>query len=291
MLWSDEVDRVAEVVRAEKKEDTVIVLVLGATDTGKSTFVAELAATLAKEHQTAVVDTDVGQSHIGPPTCVGWAVCKKGRKLEQVRPAGLGFVVDVTPVRHLLQFTAAVATCCEQARQKADVVIIDTPGFVRGPAAGALWWSVQHIIGAGHIVTLERSAELSDIVAGFAGLRINIQRVQVPEQVPVKTAAERQTYRLQQFEAYLKRARSYDINLGKTPVQWSGGGRRDELTGRAVGWRDAKGQDIAMGVVTGQSRTGRTVKVKIGRSPRRKNGCLIFGEKLRDLEGRWAKNG
>jgi polynucleotide 5'-kinase involved in rRNA processing len=49
-----------------------IVLVLGARDTGKTTLVTYLAhALLADGGSVVVVDADLGQSEIGPPTTVG----------------------------------------------------------------------------------------------------------------------------------------------------------------------------------------------------------------------------
>ena len=49
-----------------------IVLVIGATDAGKSTFCRFLAdVALAKGCKVACVDADIGQSQIGPPTTIG----------------------------------------------------------------------------------------------------------------------------------------------------------------------------------------------------------------------------
>jgi len=44
------------------------VLLLGAADTGKTTLMGALVERLARRRPTAVVDADIGQSHIGPPT-------------------------------------------------------------------------------------------------------------------------------------------------------------------------------------------------------------------------------
>ena len=50
-----------------------VTMVVGASDTGKTTLTAYLAGALAARGETvAVVDADVGQSEIGPPTTVGW---------------------------------------------------------------------------------------------------------------------------------------------------------------------------------------------------------------------------
>jgi len=44
-----------------------VTLLLGATDTGKTTLIRQLACSLALHGRTAIIDCDVGQSSIGPP--------------------------------------------------------------------------------------------------------------------------------------------------------------------------------------------------------------------------------
>jgi GTPase SAR1 family protein len=52
-------------------------LLLGAADTGKTTLLNALASRLAKSQPVALVDADIGQSHIGPPTTVGWTLIER----------------------------------------------------------------------------------------------------------------------------------------------------------------------------------------------------------------------
>ena len=51
-----------------------ICLILGAADTGKTTLAAALATYAAKSGPVGIIDADIGQSRIGPPTTVGWAL-------------------------------------------------------------------------------------------------------------------------------------------------------------------------------------------------------------------------
>jgi polynucleotide 5'-hydroxyl-kinase GRC3/NOL9 len=83
-----------------------ICLILGASDTGKTTLAEALAKHLAKHQPVGVIDADIGQSHIGPPATVGWAVVDNPQ--IDFSPAaacaasagvgGISFVGDVTPV-------------------------------------------------------------------------------------------------------------------------------------------------------------------------------------------------
>ena len=54
-----------------------IAIILGATDTGKSTLAKFLITHLCKQGlKVALVDADIGQSFLGPPTTIGLAVFK-----------------------------------------------------------------------------------------------------------------------------------------------------------------------------------------------------------------------
>jgi hypothetical protein len=63
-------------------------LFLGAPDTGKTTLIEALAVRLANDHTVAIVDADIGQSHIGPPTTVGWAKLTADRSDLSLLTAG-----------------------------------------------------------------------------------------------------------------------------------------------------------------------------------------------------------
>jgi polynucleotide 5'-hydroxyl-kinase GRC3/NOL9 len=91
-------------------------LLLGAADTGKTTLMDALAERLARRQPVALVDADTGQSHIGPPTTVGWTL-REAHSCAPTAPEarGIAFVGDVTPVGHLLQLLAALALCVAQA--------------------------------------------------------------------------------------------------------------------------------------------------------------------------------
>ena len=158
-------------------------LLLGAADTGKTTLMDALVKRLAHSQPVALVDADIGQSHIGPPTTVGWSILDRecspaAPGWEKITPEGgratrgFAFVGDVTPVGHLLQLTAALALCVEQARQAAEVVLVDTPGLVAGGAACSLWWTVQRLLRPQRIIAIQRENELGELLGGLQGRAI-----------------------------------------------------------------------------------------------------------------------
>jgi len=287
-----------------------ICLILGAVDTGKTTLAIALAKQLAAQQPVGIIDADVGQSHIGPPTTVGWAVIDNPHvELSQFRAAGIAFVGDVTPVGHLLQLTAGLAQGAAALSQVTRLTIIDTPGFIHGPAAAALWWTVHQILKPALILAVQRSDELSDIVVGLKAFCCRLEQIRCPLDIPVKSPPERRCYRQSQFERYFRDSRCYNINVTDMAVQAScrlsrahrrvqGGnpaincgakylacGFTAGLVNRLVGLRDEKGGDVAIGIITDVQQDGKIIVVKAPPLDVGQIRCLVVGDITADIAG------
>ena len=87
-------------------ENPGVVFLMGALDTGKTSFGQILAQrAVAAGVRTAIVDADVVQSTMGPPTTTGMRGCDASTDFstEGLRVAdGLGFVGSLVPKGHLL---------------------------------------------------------------------------------------------------------------------------------------------------------------------------------------------
>ncbi len=222
-----------------------ICFVLGAADTGKTTLAAAMANDLAGRFRAAVVDADIGQSHIGPPTTVGWAIADKQQNdFSKLPVQGISFVGNVTPVGHLLQLTSAIALCVQQASKVADTILIDTPGFISGTAASALWWEVQRLIQPKVIFAVQRADEMSGILKGLQRCETQIEKIDCPLQVRTKSPEERRKFRQAGFSKYFSESRIHTIDLSAAAVQ------NDNVysavdAGRLVALRDGRGSDLA----------------------------------------------
>ena len=86
-----------ELFKELSKPDISLILVIGGADTGKTTLVEILAGFLSRGTVAGLVDADIGQSHLGPPTTVAWG--KLSQKFERW---------DSIPV-HDIYFTGAVS--------------------------------------------------------------------------------------------------------------------------------------------------------------------------------------
>jgi len=314
----DWADKTAQQLLDQGLLRTGVCLILGAVDTGKTTLAVALAKRVAGRQRVGIIDADVGQSHIGPPTTVGWAVIDSPQvDLSQLAAAGIAFVGNVTPVGHLLQMTAGIAQGAEELSRVTKLIIVDTPGFIRGPAAAALWWTVHQILKPGLILAVQRSDELSDILVGLkfsprplrqaqgrlcgggtsargaeanyprAGARGlgRLEQIRCPLDIPVKSPLERRCYRQSQFNRYFRDSRLHSINVSDVAVQSPCSVCRENLVARLVGLRDKKGGDVAIGVITDVQQDGKIIVVKAPPLGIGQIRCLVVGDITADIAG------
>ncbi len=185
-----------------------VVFLLGSLDTGKSTFGIELARrALGRGIPTAVVDADIVQSMVGPPTTVGLKMIRDEGSLapESLRQAdSLGFVGSLVPKGHLLPLVTNAAKLVQRARANgAQMVVVDTTGLVSGIYGQSLTYFKMDLTQPDFVVAFERGGELEPVV-GIAQrfTPAEVIEVEVSDNVVPRTVDERITYREEAFAAY-----------------------------------------------------------------------------------------
>jgi len=286
----DWADKIAQQLLTRGLIQTGICLILGASDTGKTTLTAALAKYLVsqagKKDRVGIIDADIGQSHIGPPTTVGWALLDSPRvDFSELAVGGISFVGDITPVGHLLQLTAAIVQCVRQVSEAAGLMIIDTPGFISGPAAAALWWTVQQILKPKLILAVRHNDELSDILAGLHALDLQLERIESPPQIRRKSPEDRRSYRQSRFAKYFQDSRLYNISLNDMAIQSGRNLNREGLLSRLVALRDGEGTDVTIGVITDWQKGDNIVVVKAPQLDIRRIRCLVVGNVTLNIAG------
>jgi polynucleotide 5'-hydroxyl-kinase GRC3/NOL9 len=236
--------------------DPGVVFLLGSIDTGKTTFGLELAArATAAGIPTAIVDADIGQSTVGPPTTVGLKLCAGmgdiGR--ESVRAAdGLSFVGSTTPRGHLVSLVIGTAKLTARARETGcRLIVVDTTGFLSGINAQSLKYFKMDLLGPDFVVGFQRGEELEPIL-GIARRFTPAQVVQlaVPSEVVTRSVDERAAFREQQFAAYFAGGVSRwrvkpTVFMPTLPPEFD----LALLDGLVVGMEDGKGSCVGIGVL------------------------------------------
>lgn len=192
-----------------------VVVVLGPVDVGKTTMATAIAsAAVRARRRTAVVDTDTGQSDIGPPTTVGLAMPRyPARRMDQWGATALYFVGDTSPQDVYRYLVEGAVRSIERARaRRAEVIVVDTTGWVEGDAAVAAKVHKLRRIDPEHVVALQRHDEVEPILDRLPR-RPTIHRLRPSPRVRHRSRERRQATRARRFRQYFAHARPHTLAL------------------------------------------------------------------------------
>lgn len=202
-------------------------LLLGPSDTGKTTWALDTARTLAAQGKAiAVLDCDLGQSEIGPPGTVGVALVRpetadRLRALRDLPPLALSFVGATSPLRHALEWCAAA---CQMARiakkQRPDLLLVDTCGWVQGQGAAAAKRALADLLLPQAVFAFARGTETDSLLRGFAHATLPaLSRITPAPEAIRKTPAARATRRMARFAKTLEAAQEVTVPWDQAAFQ------------------------------------------------------------------------
>ncbi len=267
------------------------ILFLGQCDTGKTILLEEVGKHLARSSSVAVVDADVGQSHIGPPTTIGWARLNEDfTSWLDLEPQAMYFVGSTSPHYHLLPTALGTLRISGRAAITADQVLIDTPGFVLGESARALFWHIIDSLQPEFVVAVQRADELQHILDAYRGASWPEVVETSPSPACVeKTREDRTDYRESLFHRYFASSHEIEICWDDVPVRARGlidHSTEPDVINRLVSLRNATGEDIALGTITRLSLDRHTLTLRTPLAPNRVVACVVFGSVRLTPEGR-----
>ena len=194
-----------------------IILILGDVDTGKSGITLYLANKLKLlGKKVAVVDTDIGQSDIGPPGTIGLSLVEKPVTSYSDLPLTDAFFIgDKTPIGHLLPMVVGTKAMVERAFEiGAEFVLVNTTGMIYGGPAYALKSHKIEILKPDLILALEREEELEHIIKPYERM-YEIRRLSVPSCIKRKGRADRLGFRRLKFTQFLTGMKQIKLSLDK----------------------------------------------------------------------------
>lgn len=190
-------------------------MMLGAVDVGKTTTATALAGAAVRAGlRTAIVDADIGQSDLGPPATVGLGVVRRPvRHMADVPPSALYFVGDTSPQRVYGYVVDGTRELTARARrQGAQIVVVDTTGWVAGTTAVAAKLRKIRRLSPRHVVAIQRDREVEPILVRLSP-RITVHRLYPETAGRARSAAERRAFRERKFAEYFERARPMVLDL------------------------------------------------------------------------------
>ncbi|MDZ7264134.1 MAG: Clp1/GlmU family protein [candidate division KSB1 bacterium] len=256
-----------------------IVYVMGANDSGKTTFCRYLQEALAIHFPTAYIDGDPGQSQIGPPTTLGLQFTLPPP--VQPKRCFLRFVGATTPRGHLLPTLAGIRKLTERAIQAGALrIIVDSCGFVLEPPARELHFYLIDMIRPDHLIVFDSTNEVMKWARYFQRIQqLNIHQLPVGPAVTLRSAEERRAYREEKFKNYFASARMQSLRLrgygfhGRIPDLH----RPETFRQRLIAFCDAENWVLGLGLIEAMDWEQRVMKVLAPPFDASRLAFIIFG--------------
>ncbi|MGH2811905.1 MAG: Clp1/GlmU family protein [Actinomycetota bacterium] len=232
------------------------IVLLGGIDTGKTTFALDLAeAARSRGLSTAYIDADLGQTTVGPPTCIGLKYVGDLERVERQTVSHadqLAFVGSTSPSGHLLPVLSGTGRMVTHARETGcEVIIVDSSGLISGVYAELLKYHKLQLVRPDAVVGFQRGAELDPILGIVRRfLPADVTALRVRPEVRERSAEERLAYREEQFGTYfgapLQRWRvKTTVFMPALPPDLE----LARLDGLVVGLEDGKGNCLGVGLL------------------------------------------
>jgi polynucleotide 5'-hydroxyl-kinase GRC3/NOL9 len=171
------------------------VMLVGATDTGKSTLTAYLS-NIAQINglKVGVIDGDVGQGDLAPPGCIGAALIKEQfLDLRDIDTEYYGFIGNISPMGMENLVIGNIKQILDKIAASADTCIVNTDGYLDKD-------------GIDYKIALAKTIKPDLIICiGFTSKKFEdfeVVRVNAPRKI-MKTRAEREERRLVQYARFL----------------------------------------------------------------------------------------
>jgi len=225
------------------------IMVLGASDSGKSTFARYLVRTLcADARRLGYLDCDVGQSTLGLPTTLNLAISPSpARGWESLTY----FVGHISPRAHMLPLViGAHKLQCQAQALGVTTLIVDTTGLVEASAGGVtLKHSLIELLAPTALVALRQGAELDPILRPwYHHARIQVFELQAVAEAVVKPREARIYRRHQLWRRYFDQGAFRTLPLRDLPhIAVFGLGRA--CRGRLLAFQDERGLVLGLGII------------------------------------------
>jgi len=229
-----------------------LAVILGDVDSGKSTL-STFLANICLDHrvQTSVIDGDVGQADIGPPTTTSSSTVNKHIvNLQELRPERSYFVGDTSPSSIPDKLVQSITHLKDKIPTRSEITILNTDGWVREDEAVehklelldrlrpelVLALSLDHELD--HILELQKRPTLRLESSSFARTR---------------TREERKKAREEGYRRFLKNPIRLDLRLNTIKLRMFNAPKQQRLDqtsthkGTLVGLLDDKGELLSIG--------------------------------------------
>ena len=200
----------------------VTVVVMGGVDSGKTSFCTFLVNAAVMENlRTGVIDADLGQSDVGPPSTVGFNfVAEPVKDLFEIDAQCAVFVGSTSPSRAIRKVIDGLTRLKDKVMDAgADFIVINTDGWVEGEEASAYKVQLAKRVGSSAVVGLQQGNELTPILDSLRGVKVLV--MDSPQLIQPRSRDKRKLLRELSYKKYLKGAKMQSFSLGWVNVKGS----------------------------------------------------------------------
>ena len=124
-IWNSIID---SIVKTNRKK----IIIIGPSDTGKSTLTLFIAnKLLSMGIQPLIIDSDIGQGELAPPTCIGAKILiKQTIDLSKGQPNRINFIGNIQPIGYELRIISCIKRIYKILNKNNNVTIINTDGYI-----------------------------------------------------------------------------------------------------------------------------------------------------------------
>jgi polynucleotide 5'-hydroxyl-kinase GRC3/NOL9 len=235
-----------------------VLMLIGAPDTGKSTFARFLYQRLtAAGRLPAYLDGDPGQSSLGPPATIT-ATLPAGNNFP---PSGLHrrwFIGAVSPVRHMLPLLTGIARLTRAMQEfGAGAVIYDTAGLIDPRVGGCnLKWAEIDLLRPSVIFAFQRTDELRPLLAPLRRRSLRLVELTPAAAIRRRDTLSRRQHRVRMFRAHFVGARDLTTTWPSALAIYPAAAALQP--GRLLALEDTDGFTAALAIVR-ESRRGKSI--------------------------------
>jgi polynucleotide 5'-hydroxyl-kinase GRC3/NOL9 len=200
----------------------VTAMVIGSVDSGKTSFCTYLVnRILSEKRKVAVLDGDLGQSDIGPPSTIGYAfVIRPITDLFSLRAKNAFFVGETSPSKVTGKVIAAMASLKKEVlASNSECVVINTDGWVEGEFAVNYKIELTEELNPDFIFCIQQKNELAPFINDLEKFKKIV--VESPSFIRQRDIEKRRSLRELGYIKYLANPKVLSLSLSWLKVEGS----------------------------------------------------------------------
>jgi len=228
------------------------IVILGDVDSGKSTLCTYLANTcLDHRVQTSIIDGDVGQADIGPPTTTSSStVSKHIFSLQELRPERSYFIGDTSPSSVPDKLVQSIARLQDELSTGSEITILNTDGWVGEDEAVEHKLQLLDSLRPDLVLGLSLDHELDQILELQ---QCPTLRLEASSFARTRTREERKKAREEGYRRFLQNSKHLNLRLNAIKLRMFNAPRQERIDrdsthrGTLAGLLDEKGVLLSIG--------------------------------------------